>query len=107
MEVIIVYKQEFEDKINDLVDILFSKKYFGFEDYAVDYAEKIYSFIENNIDKPINRNTPETFQKFGKKFLRYKANNHTFWYIFFDQRDNQFLINHVLNNHSQDFPDLI
>ncbi|MCU7616808.1 hypothetical protein NZ698_06325 [Chryseobacterium sp. PBS4-4] len=107
MEIIIVYKQEFENKINDLVDILYSRKYFGFEDYAVEYIEKIYDFIGNKISKPISRNTPQPFQKFGKKFLRYKANSHTFWYVFFDQRDDKFLINHILNNHSQDFPYLI
>lgn len=107
MEALIFYKKEFENIINDLVDILFDKEYFGFEDYAVEYTEKIYDFIEDNIAKPISRSTPQHFQKYGKKFIRYKANNHTFWYIFFDQRGNQFLINYILNNHSQDFPDLI
>jgi len=104
---VIIYSEEFHDSIEELIKILFVKEYFGFEIDCEFYAEKIYDFIDGNISKPISRNTPKPFQKFGKKFLRYKANNHTFWYIFFDQKDDKFLINHILNNHSEDFPDLI
>lgn len=57
-----------------------------------------------NYDFQVNGyNTPENFKKFGKKFIKYKANNNTSWYIFFDQK---ILVNHIINNHSQDFPEL-
>lgn len=59
-----------------------------------------------NYDFHVNGyNAPENFKKFGKKFIKYKANN-TSWYIFFDQKANRFLVNHIINNHSQDFPEL-
>ncbi|MNU13559.1 hypothetical protein D3C71_15980 [compost metagenome] len=73
----------------------------------MNYVEKIYNFIKNNISKPISKNSPVAYQKFGKKFIKYKANNNTSWYIFFDQKEHKFLINHITNNHSQDFPDLL
>lgn len=107
MDEVIIYSQEFHQSLEDLVEILFVKKYFGFRIDCQLYADKIYDFVDDNVNKPINRNTPKKLQKFGKKFLKYKANNNTSWYIFFDQKENQFLINHILNNHSQDFPDLI
>ena len=107
MEKIIFYKDEFEIQINDLIDVLIFKKYFSFEESAVHYAEKIYDFINDNIDSPIAKTSPEKFKKFGEKYLRYKANNQTSWYIFFDQKGNRFLVSYILNNHSQDFPELI
>ncbi|MCZ2084455.1 MAG: hypothetical protein LC112_09290 [Flavobacteriales bacterium] len=63
--------------------------------------------MENNINYPISKASPEKFQKHGKKYLKYTANKRTAWYIFFDQKGNQFIINHILNNHSQDFPELL
>ena len=83
---IIVYKDEFEDQINDLVDVLIFKKYFSFEEDAVNYTKKIYDFIFENIQFPIFKNSPEKFKKYGKKFIRYKANHQTFVYIFFDPK---------------------
>mgnify|MGYP003593697527 FL=1 len=70
-------------------------------------CKKLFYTLIIMISKLIIRNTPKKFQKFGKKYLRYKANNQTFWYIFFDQKEGKFLINYILNNHSQDFPELL
>ena len=107
MEVIIVYKDEFEYQINELIDILIERKYFAFKDSAVNYTNKIYDFIENKINFLISKKSPKKFEKYGKKYLRYKANNQTFWNIFFDQKEGKFLVNYILNNHSQDFPELL
>jgi len=107
LETVIVYKDRFENEIDKLLEVLFVNEYFGFEDSALNYVEKIYNFIKNNISKPISKNSPVAYQKFGKKFIKYKANNNTSWYIFFDQKEHRFLINHITNNHSQDFPDLL
>ena len=90
-----------------MVDILYYQNYFGFKKDAKLYVQEIVLYI-NNYDFEINiRNTPKKFQKFGKKYLRYKANNQTFWYIFFDQKEGKFLINYILNNHSLVFPELL
>ena len=107
MEKIIVYSDEFEDFINDLVDILYEQDYFGFEESAMNYGAKIYDFIFENIDLPITKNSPSKLQKFGKKYLKYKANHQTTWYIFFNQKGNRFLVNYITNNHAQNFPELL
>lgn len=107
MEKKINFSDEFHASIEELIQVLFDKDYFGFKIDCHHYADKIYEFVENNINFPISKNSPAKFQKDGMKYLRYKANNQTFWYIFFDQKDNKFLVNHILNNHSQDFLELI
>ncbi|MBU4538267.1 MAG: hypothetical protein L6264_10465 [Weeksellaceae bacterium] len=93
--------------INKLIDVLFEYEYFGYRSSAVSYTDKIYAFIAENIDKPIVRFTPPSHQKYGKKYLKYKANPQTTWYIFFDQKEGKYLVNHILNNHSKDFPELL
>jgi hypothetical protein len=107
LEKVVIFSDLFHQSLEELVEILYDEDYFGFKIDCHLYVDKIYDFIESNIDYPISRNSPESFQKYGKKYLRYKANNHTFWYIFFDEKDNRFLINHILNNHSKDFPELL
>lgn len=32
--------------------------------------------------------------------MLYKANNHTSWYIFFDQSEHKYLIKFITNNHT-------
>ena len=103
----VIYSLEFHEKLEELVEILYKKEYFGFLDSSVLYVLKIYDFVDENINKPISKNSPLNFQKHGKKYLRYKANQQTTWYIFFDEKNGNFLVNYILNNHDKDFPELI
>lgn len=104
---LIFYSPKFENQINKIVDILFENNYFSFKENAFEYGERIYDFIEANIDKPISKLSPDKFIKFGTFYFKYKANENTTWYIFFDRKENRFLVNYILNNHSQDFPELL
>ncbi len=107
MEKVVIFSDEFHQTIEDLIEILYDKKYFGFKIDCHNYASKIYDFIEVYINFPILKLSPDKFQKFGKFYIKYKANSRTTWYIFFDQKENKFLINHILNNHNEDFPELV
>lgn len=103
----IIYSSQFIDFINELTRTLHKRKYFGFIENSYNYTDKIYDFIEDNIDKPISKLSPDKFIKFGTFYFKYKANENTTWYIFFDRKDNRFLVNYILNNHSQDFSELL
>lgn len=103
----IFYSQEFESQINCIIDVLFEEGYFGFRESAENYGAKIYDFIKYNIDSPTSKTSPSLFQKYGHFYIRYKANEQTTWYIFFDKKDTRYLVNFILNNHSQDFPELL
>ncbi|AZI32282.1 hypothetical protein [Kaistella carnis] len=103
----IIYSTLFVSELDDLAKVLYQRKYFSFVEDVDVYIDKIYDFVENNVEYPISKISPENFQKYGKKYLRYDANSQTSCYIFFDQKDHRFLVNHILNNHSQDFPELL
>lgn len=107
MERKIIFSTNIEAYLKELVDILYEKKYFGFEEDARIYVQEIVEFILHYDFKVNVRKTDKNFKMFGSNFIKYKANNNTSWYIFFDKRGNQFLINHILNNHFHDFPDLL
>lgn len=102
----IIFSKEISIQLDEIARILYKKNYFGFLEDAFFYVEKIYYFINENLDKPISKNSPEKFKKYGNKFIKYRANNHTIWYIFFDEKDGNFIVNYILNNHSNDFPEL-
>ena len=107
MEKVVIFSDGFHQSIEELVEILFKKEYFGFKIDCHFYADKIYEFVEHNINFPITRNSPEKYHRFGKKYLKYTANKRTTWYIFFDQKDHKFLVKYILNNHSNEFPELL
>ena len=107
MEKIVVFSNKVEIYLKDLVDILYEENYFGLKENAKSYVQEIVLFVIKSDFKFNVRKTPNNLKKFGSKFIKYKANNHTTWYIFFDQKGNQFLINHILNNHSHEFPELM
>ena len=104
---IVIFSNEVSAKLDEIAEILYKNHYFGFVEDTDLYVEKIHNYIYDNIDKQISKFSPEKFQKFGKYYIKYKANENTTWYIFFDRKDNRFLINHILNNHSSDFPELL
>ncbi|MCD0455297.1 hypothetical protein LPB85_07530 [Chryseobacterium sp. LC2016-27] len=68
MEEIIIYSEEFQQSIEELVEILYTKGYFGFRVDGESYADKIYDFIDFNVTKPISKNSPLAYQKLGKSF---------------------------------------
>ena len=103
----IIYSPLFIEELDELAMVLYQKKYFSFLEDVDVYIDKIYDFVDCTIEYPITKNSPKKLQKYGKKYLRYKANNQTTWYIFFDQKGNHFLVNHILNNHSQEFSELL
>ncbi len=107
MERKVIFSHNVERYLRRLIDTLYVNNYFGFKENAKLYVQDIIVFIMYN-DYTINtRKTPEKLQKFGDKFTKYKSNNQTFWYIFFDQKGDQTIINYITNNHSPDFTELM
>lgn len=100
MESEVVYSVGTKKYLRDLVYLLFQNEYFGFEEEAKKYVDKITFFIEENISTYPSRKSTEEFKKFGEKFILYKANSQTSWYIFFDQNEHKYLIKFITNNHT-------
>jgi hypothetical protein len=102
-EIKIFYKPEVENYINDLVFILYKEEYFGFLQSSLDYKDKIIDFIEENISTIPSKNTPIPLISLGSKYITYKANQRTSWYIFFENEDDVYLITYITNSHSKIF----
>ena len=87
-----------------MVLILFKNEYFGFEENPVEYVLNIVKFIYTipSLKKKLIR-----FNKYGNWYCSYKHNSKTTWYITFDVEDGIYLITHITNNHTADYPKYI
>src|SRR5690606_35191368 len=96
----IIFTPEFIEKTDNLAFVMFLEEYFGFLEDAEKYVDKIYDYIEDSIFTYPAKNTPEDLAQHGEKYLLYKANNNTTWYIFFSQIENHYIIKFITNNHT-------
>lgn len=97
---IVHYLEEVETYLNQLIDILFEKEYFGFKEDAQIYVAKIKWFIDDNISVYPPKKVPIELKEFGEKYILYKACPQTTWYIFYIQDEHRFLIKFITNNHT-------
>jgi len=97
----VLYLPEVEIYLFDLIELLYNKNYFSFSDQAINYVFKIRQYIESSIATAYKRKAPDNFTKYGKNmfYFIYKANANTSWYIFFQQKEDVFLIRYITNNH--------
>jgi len=99
LEKVIVYTLEAEKYLKELIDVLFENEYFSFRDDSVEYVLKIRDYVRQNITYPAKK-TPIKFREHGEKYMFYKANNNTTWYIFFNQDEQRFVVKFITNNHT-------
>jgi len=100
MERIIIYSPEVKRYLKQLVHTLFKNDYFGFRKDAKNYVGRITEFIEQKIETYPTKNTPPELIQHGEKYIRYKANEHTTWYIFFSQTKQTYFVKFITNSHS-------
>ncbi len=100
-KITIQYRTEVEEYLNELNFLLFEKEYFGFLENAFDYVEQFIDFIEYNLPLFPSKNTPPALSSLGSKYIFYKANHQTTWYIFFENSGNRFLVTYITNSHSE------
>ena len=98
-EVKIFYKPEVEHFLNDLIYILFKEDYFSFIENAINYKDNIIDFVDQNIESFPHKTTPLPLFHLGSNYIFYKSNSRTTWYIFFEKKENMFLVTSIINNH--------
>jgi hypothetical protein len=101
MEREIIFSKKVESCLDELMLLLFEEEYFGFPNSAKSYVDRLISFIEQHIGIVTEKNAPDYFQRFGQnmKYITYRANKRTSWYIFYQKRNNIYIIRHITNNH--------
>ena len=101
MEREIIFSKKVEIYLDKLMLLLFEEGYFGFSDSAKLYVDHLISYIGDHIGIHPSKIAPDYFQRFGQnmKYITYRANKNTSWYIFYQERNNIYLIRHITNNH--------
>lgn len=97
----IVLSLEFLDELEVLFDILVEQGFFSYDEYALKYIDDIEHFITSSIHAYPKRKAPTLFAKYGTdlKYIAYRKNAHTTWYILFEETESAFFIRHITNNH--------
>lgn len=97
----VIFKKDVSKYFEDLVYTLFLQDYFSYEKSAKAYVDNMIHFILNDISKVSHKVSPDGIKDLGKFYVTYNPNRRTTWYIFFERKQNNYLITHILNNHSK------
>lgn len=98
----ILYRPEVETYLNELVFVLFKENYFSYLENSILYKDKIIDFIDSDIATFPSKKTPEALKNFGSRYIFYKSNQRTTWYVFFENKNNNYLIINIINSHCEE-----
>ena len=104
MNVIIL--PEVLEYLDNLVYILFKKRYFSYLETSINYIDDLIDNIEITLPIRVQKPAPEYFDRYGKKmkYATFKKNRSTTWYAFFTTYNNNeetvYLVRYIANNHT-------
>jgi len=99
----VIYTPTAISYLNDLVDILYNKGYFSFEQSAVTYVVTLVNDMQATIHLRQKHRAPDSFTRYGNDlwYVSYPKNKRTTWYFFFTYHhvEDIFFIRYITNNH--------
>ncbi len=101
----IIFLPEVLEYFNELSTILYEEDYFGFEEDALNYVDRLLNDIKVKLSTSLQRPAPSYFDKYGARmsYATFRSNKSTQWYIFFSKykKDKEivYLIRYISNNH--------
>jgi len=98
----IIFRKEVLEYFDELFFVLFEREYFSFEGNAHKYIDKIVQFIYEDIATFPHKSSPKELKNLGSKYIFYKANSRTIWYIFFENKGEKYIITGIINSHSEE-----
>jgi hypothetical protein len=98
----IIIKESVIQYLDDLIFVLYNNEYFGFIDSSEIFIDKLINFIYENIEIFPSKKTPIQIQYLGTNYIFYKSTQRTTWYIFFEQKNKNFVITNIINNNSEE-----
>lgn len=102
----IIFEKAVLEYFDNLVFALFEEEYFGFFETAQNYTDKIVGFVISSISSFPHKKTPKPLQYLGSNYIFYKTNSRTTWYIFFEKRNQNYLITGIINNYCEEVKQL-
>ncbi len=100
MEKIIFVSPGVSNFLKQLVWVLYSEEYFGFEEDANRYVSRLRDAIYNDLPHLTHYQTPPQLKKYGNYYAKLKGSRRTMWYVFFEKKENRYLIEFITNNHA-------
>ncbi|MBJ7880311.1 hypothetical protein [Gelidibacter salicanalis] len=98
----IIFQDNVIKEFDDLIFDLYSKDYFSPKQSAEVYVDRIIDFIKESIETFPSQKTPQKLHHFGSKYMFYKSNSRTTWFIFYESEYQKYLITKIINNHIRD-----
>lgn len=102
----VIFKDGVLIYFDELIYRLFVEEYFSYPENAKGYVDKIVDFIILEIATFPHKLTPKSLQHLGSNYIFYKSNHRTTWYIFFEKRNQNYLITGIINNHCKEAKEL-
>ena len=102
----VIFKSKVLEYFDELVFLLFKEEYFNYAENAQLYVDKIVDFVLLEIDSFPHKLTPQKLKYLGSNYIFYKSNKRTTWYIFFEKKNNNYLVTGIINNHCEEAKDL-
>ena len=102
----VLAKPEVVEYLDNLIDILFEKNYFGFVEDAIDYVDELRYDIKTKLPAKLRKPAPKYFDAYGKnmEYVVFKKNKRTSWYVFFttylENNEEIYLVRYIANNHT-------
>jgi hypothetical protein len=101
----VIITQFAENKLSELVEILYKEEYFGFIEDAENFVDKIYDFIENIPNSPQRESLNS---EYGKYFAGYDNPKSSMQYfITFDKHGNRYLIENIISPKTREYLEII
>jgi chlorite dismutase len=96
-----ILSKEANKDLKELLTALIKEKYFGFTDSAKAYVDNLTNYAKRNVGRYPGREAPAYFRRYGEnlKYIVYRVSRTTSWYIFYQEKGDKFLIQHITNNH--------
>jgi hypothetical protein len=98
----IIIKESVIQYLDDLIFVLYDNEYFGFIDSSEIFIDKLINFIYENIEIFPSKKTPIHILYLGSNYIFYKSTQRTTWYIFFEQKNKNFVVTNIINNNSEE-----
>lgn len=98
----VIFKHDVTQFLSDLTQTLYKKNYFSYLESVYEYVDFIYDEIETTIHLKKHYLSPENLAVYGKYYIYIKTTKRTAWYVFFDKKDNRYIVRYITNNHVSD-----
>lgn len=86
--------------LEELTNTLYKEEYFGFLEAAEDYVNNLIDGIYSKLNVGQYYESPDKLKRYGNYYTKLNPNNHTTWYVFFNKKDDYYLVEYLTNNHT-------